>query len=76
MISERDPRARAAEWALREDVVEKDYVLGWVLAGIGTEPALRDGWVFKGGTCLKRNSQQHAVTHETTTSISLHFYKF
>lgn len=44
MISERDLRARVAEWGLRGDVVEKDYVLGWVLAGIGTEPALRDGW--------------------------------
>lgn len=54
MIGERDLRARAAEWGLRDDVVEKDYVLGWVLAGIGTEPALRDGWVFKGGTCLKK----------------------
>lgn len=54
MITERDLRARVAEWGLRDDVVEKDYVLGWVLAGIGTEPALRDGWVFKGGTCLKK----------------------
>lgn len=54
MISERDLRARVAEWGLRDDVVEKDYILGWVLAGIGTEPALRDGWVFKGGTCLKK----------------------
>lgn len=54
MISQRDLRARVAEWGLREDVVEKDYVLGWVLAGIGTEPALRDGWIFKGGTCLKK----------------------
>lgn len=54
MISERDLRARVAEWGLRDDVVEKDYVLGWVLAGIGTEPALRDGWIFKGGTCLKK----------------------
>ena len=54
MINQRDLRARAVEWALRDDVVEKDYVLGWVLAGIGTEPALRDGWVFKGGTCLKK----------------------
>lgn len=54
MISQGDLRARVAEWGLRDDVVEKDYVLGWVLAGIGTEPALRDGWVFKGGTCLKK----------------------
>lgn len=54
MISDRDLRARVAEWGLRDDVVEKDYVLGWVLAGIGSEPALRDGWIFKGGTCLKK----------------------
>lgn len=25
-----------------------------MLAGIGTEPPLRDGWIFKGGTCLKK----------------------
>lgn len=41
MINQRDLRVRAAQWALREDVVEKDYVLSWVLAGIGSEPALR-----------------------------------
>jgi predicted nucleotidyltransferase component of viral defense system len=29
-------------------------VLGWLLWGIGTQPALRDRWVFKGGTCLKK----------------------
>ena len=65
MISGSDLRARADEWDLREDVVEKDYVLGWVVAGIGTEPALRDGWVFKGGTCLRLG---HAVALEGTTT--------
>lgn len=39
---------------MREDVVEKDYVLGWVLWGIGVDPVLSDAWVFKGGTCLKK----------------------
>jgi predicted nucleotidyltransferase component of viral defense system len=52
------PRAalqvRAREWGLTEEVVEKDYVLGWLLWGIGSQPALRDHWVFKGGTCLKK----------------------
>jgi predicted nucleotidyltransferase component of viral defense system len=46
--------ARATEWGLTEEVVEKDYVLGWLLWGIGSEPALRDHWIFKGGTCLKK----------------------
>lgn len=39
---------------LTEEVVEKDYVLGWLLWGIGSHPALSEHWVFKGGTCLKK----------------------
>ena len=35
-------------------VVEKDYVLGWVLHGIARDPLLGASWVFKGGTCLKK----------------------
>jgi predicted nucleotidyltransferase component of viral defense system len=54
LISRADIVERVGEWGLREDVVEKDYVLGWVLAGIGADAELSDGWVFKGGTCLKK----------------------
>ncbi len=39
---------------LRANVVEKDYVLGWVLAGIFNHAGLAADWVFKGGTCLKK----------------------
>ena len=42
------------EWGLRENVVEKDYVIGWVLWGIGSDPRLSKSWAFKGGTCLKK----------------------
>ena len=45
--------ALSAEWSLRHDVIEKDYVFGWLLAGIAAHPALA-GWVFKGGTCLRK----------------------
>jgi len=45
---------RASEWGLTEEVVEKDYVLGWLLWGIGSHSRLRDHWIFKGGTCLKK----------------------
>ena len=38
----------------REDVVEKDYVIGWLLWGIGSHPGLSTSWAFKGGTCLKK----------------------
>lgn len=47
-------RALAGEWQLRMDVVEKDYVLGWMLAAIANDPDLRDSWAFKGGTCLRK----------------------
>ena len=54
MISNQEIREKAAEWSLRDDVVEKDYVLGWLLWGIATEPRLAATWIFKGGTCLKK----------------------
>ena len=54
MISRGALQARAREWGLTEEVVEKDYVLGWLLWGIGSHPALSDHWIFKGGTCLKK----------------------
>jgi predicted nucleotidyltransferase component of viral defense system len=44
----------AREFGLAPNVVEKDYVLGWFLAGIFNHTALRSTWVFKGGTCLKK----------------------
>ncbi|MBX3323904.1 MAG: nucleotidyl transferase AbiEii/AbiGii toxin family protein [Phycisphaeraceae bacterium] len=54
MISRIHIDERVREWGLREDVIEKDYVLGWLLWGIGTEPELAEQWAFKGGTCLKK----------------------
>lgn len=54
MIAYAEIRALRAEWDLRDDVIEKDYVLGWMLAAIAAEPALNDAWVFKGGTALRK----------------------
>lgn len=54
MIGRGDIAARVREWGLREDVVEKDYVLGWMAWGIGLDPELSVRWAFKGGTCLKK----------------------
>jgi len=42
------------EFGLRANVIEKDYVLGWVLAGIFNHAEIGASWVFKGGTCLKK----------------------
>ena len=39
---------------LQSYVVERDYLLSWVLAGISALPELRETLVFKGGTALKK----------------------
>jgi predicted nucleotidyltransferase component of viral defense system/DNA-directed RNA polymerase subunit RPC12/RpoP len=54
VITRADIVERVREWQLTEEVVEKDYVLGWLLWGFGSDPVLGDQWVFKGGTCLKK----------------------
>lgn len=54
MIRRADIVERVREWGLTEEVVEKDYVLGWILSQIGAHPRLGAQWVFKGGTCLKK----------------------
>ena len=39
---------------LSANIVEKDYVIGWLLAGISNHSNLSKSWVFKGSTCLKK----------------------
>lgn len=54
MISRAELMAIAENLGLTPKVIEKDYVLGWLLAGIHDNDELREHWVFKGGTCLKK----------------------
>lgn len=54
MIGKRELLEISEMLRLRPDVVEKDYALGWALAGIAAHKELADTWVFKGGTCLKK----------------------
>ncbi len=53
MISKQEIMDFAWEFSLRPEVVEKDYVLGWLLAGIHQSP-LAEHWIFKGGTSIKK----------------------
>ena len=54
MIDKREILDLAGTQGLTPHVVEKDYALGWALAGIYAHPELAESWVFKGGTCLKK----------------------
>lgn len=37
------------------EVIERDYLLSWILAGVAATDPLRDSLVFKGGTALKKS---------------------
>lgn len=39
---------------IRPNILEKDYVLGWILRAVSHQPILAQTWTFKGGTCLKK----------------------
>jgi predicted nucleotidyltransferase component of viral defense system len=54
VIAQRELQQLRSEWSLDLGVIEKDYVLGWLLAGIAQHPALSETWIFKGGTCLRK----------------------
>ena len=54
MIDRREIIDIAGAQSLSPQVVEKDYALGWILAGIYQHEALAQDWIFKGGTCLKK----------------------
>ncbi|MBI3015790.1 MAG: nucleotidyl transferase AbiEii/AbiGii toxin family protein [Candidatus Tectomicrobia bacterium] len=54
MIPDSEIRQRARSDDVEPVIVERDYVLGWVLAGC-FRPEIEKGlWFFKGGTCLKK----------------------
>ena len=54
MIEKREILAISQQTSLTPHIVEKDYVLGWMLAGIYGHAELAENWAFKGGTCLKK----------------------
>ena len=54
MITKRELVDAAAVLRLNPHVIEKDYVLGWLLWGIRKHEAIGESWIFKGGTCLKK----------------------
>jgi predicted nucleotidyltransferase component of viral defense system len=54
VIEKQELITKSLAWQLPIHTVEKDYVLGLILYGIATHPILKEKWVFKGGTCIKK----------------------
>jgi len=54
LISRQEILDFSREFGLTANIIEKDYLLGWILGGISQHSELGSEWVFKGGTCLKK----------------------
>lgn len=54
MIDKQEIFQQAQKFKLMPNIIEKDYVIGWILYGIANNTTLYNAWVFKGGTCLKK----------------------
>lgn len=53
MIRAIEIRQIAAQHGIKPEVIEKDYVLGWVIAALNQQE-ISSKWIFKGGTALKK----------------------
>lgn len=54
MIKPREIQNKAREIGVRDQQIEKDYILSWILQGIAQHDKLSKTIVFKGGTVLKK----------------------
>lgn len=54
MIKPREIQQKAREAGVRDQQIEKDYILSWILQGMAHHGPLSGCLVFKGGTVLKK----------------------
>jgi len=54
MIRPQEIQQKASEAGVRDQQIEKDYVLSWILKGIARHGTLAKVFVFKGGTVLQK----------------------
>jgi len=54
MIKPGEIQNKAREFGVRDQQIEKDYILSWILQGIAQHEELSKTIVFKGGTVLKK----------------------
>lgn len=54
MIRPGEIQQKARLVGVRDQQIEKDYVISWILKGISKHTSLSETLVFKGGTVLKK----------------------
>ena len=54
MIKPKAISKKANAEGVRQQQIEKDYIISWILWGIYNNELLKEALIFKGGTCLKK----------------------
>ena len=68
MITSKEVRNLSIQLGVPLPMIEKDYVMGWLLWGIYNNPMLSSNLVLKGGNCLRK-----VYFHDTRFSDDLDF---
>ncbi len=54
MITPNEIARKANAEGVRQQQIEKDYIISWILWGIYSNDRLKDALIFKGATCIKK----------------------
>ena len=54
MITKDEIEGKSAEFDIHTSNVQRDYIFGWILAGIYSTSNLSDLFILKGGNCLRK----------------------
>lgn len=66
MIKPGEIQNKARQVGVRDQQIEKDYILSWILQGIAQHPQLSEQIVFKGGTVLKKVYFEYYLSYSIT----------
>jgi predicted nucleotidyltransferase component of viral defense system len=54
MIKPKEISRKANAERVRQQQIEKDYIISWILWGVYNNDVLKEALIFKGGTCIKK----------------------
>lgn len=61
MIKQGEISRKANKEGVREQQIEKDYIISWVLWGIYNHDLLKEALIFKGGEYLSKCNEIYSI---------------
>jgi len=68
MIKPKEISKLANSEGVRQQQIEKDYIISWIIWGIYNNDTLKDALIFKGGTCIKKVTKKEHVLEKAWTA--------